>query len=42
VTAQRLLGAALTVPVLIGALVLMTAGPAVACSCAIVRSEASA
>jgi hypothetical protein len=40
VTAQRLLGAALTVPVLIGALVLMTAGPAVACSCAIVRSEA--
>jgi hypothetical protein len=31
---RRVLGAALTVPVLIGALVLATAGPAVACTCA--------
>lgn len=31
---RRVLGAALTVPVLIGALVLVTAGPAAACSCA--------
>jgi hypothetical protein len=37
---RRLLGAALTVPVLIGALVLLTAGPAVACSCSIPRSDA--
>jgi hypothetical protein len=31
---RRVLGAALTVPVLIGALVLVTAGPAAACTCA--------
>lgn len=36
---RRLLGAALTVPLLIGAWLLVTAGPAVACSCAMVRSE---
>ena len=33
-TVRRLLGAALTLPLLIGGLVLVTAGPAVACSCA--------
>jgi hypothetical protein len=31
---RRVLGAALTVPMLIGALVLVTAGPAAACTCA--------
>jgi hypothetical protein len=36
----RLLGAALTVAVMAGGLVLIGAGPAAACSCAIVRSEA--
>jgi hypothetical protein len=40
VTVQRLLGAALTVPVLLGGLLLMTAGPAAACTCVRVRSEA--
>jgi hypothetical protein len=40
VTVRRLLGAALMVSVLLGGLVVVTAGPAVACSCAIVRSEA--
>jgi hypothetical protein len=40
VTVRRLLGAALMVSVLLGGLVLVTAGPAVACSCAVVRSEA--
>jgi hypothetical protein len=40
VTIRRLLRAALTVPLLFGGLLLATAGPAVACSCAIVRSEA--
>ena len=39
-TVRRLLGAALMVSVLLGGLVVVTAGPAVACSCAIVRSEA--
>jgi hypothetical protein len=33
VTVRRLLGAALTVPLLIGGLVLVTAGPAAACTC---------
>lgn len=32
-TVRRLLGAALTVPLLIGGLVLVTAGPAAACTC---------
>jgi hypothetical protein len=36
---RRLLGAALTVPVLIGAVLLVSARPAVACTCAI-RTEA--
>jgi hypothetical protein len=40
VTVRRLLGAALMVSVLLGGLVVVTAGPAVACSCAMVRSEA--
>jgi hypothetical protein len=40
VTVRRLLGAALTVPVLLGGLLLMTAGPAAACTCVRVRSEA--
>jgi hypothetical protein len=40
VTIRRLLRAGLTVPLLFGGLLLVTAGPAVACSCAIVRSEA--
>lgn len=39
-TVRRLLGAALTLPLLIGGLVLVTAGPAAACSCAISGSEA--
>ena len=39
VTIRRLVGAALTVPVLIGGLLLVTARPAAACSCA-VMSEA--
>ena len=39
-TVRRLLGAALMVSVLLGGLVVVTAGPAVACSCAMVRSEA--
>jgi hypothetical protein len=39
VTIRRLVGAALTVPVLIGGLMLVTARPAAACSCA-VMSEA--
>jgi hypothetical protein len=37
---RRLLGAALAMPVLLGGLVLVTAGSAAACSCAITRSEA--
>jgi hypothetical protein len=37
---RRLLRAALTVPVMVGGLLQVTAGPAVACSCAMVRSEA--
>jgi hypothetical protein len=40
VTVRRLLGAALTLPLLIGGLVLVAAGPAAACSCAIPGSEA--
>jgi hypothetical protein len=40
VTIWRQLGAALTVPLLFGGLLLVTAGPAVACSCPIVKSEA--
>jgi hypothetical protein len=40
VTVRRLLGAALMVSVLLGGLVVVTAGPAVACTCAMVRSEA--
>jgi hypothetical protein len=40
VTVRRLLGAALTLPPLIGGLVLVAAGPAAACSCAIPGSEA--
>jgi len=36
---RKLLGTALTVPVLIGALLLVTAGPAVACSCARFRPD---
>jgi hypothetical protein len=39
VTVRRLLGAVLTLPVLIGGLVLVTAGPASACSCAVPGSE---
>lgn len=39
-TVRRLLGAALTLPPLIGGLVLVAAGPAAACSCAIPGSEA--
>ena len=38
-TVRRLLGAALSVPMIIGGLLLVTAGPAVACSCARLRSE---
>jgi hypothetical protein len=37
---KRLGGAALTVAVTVAGLLVMTAGPAAACSCAIVRSEA--
>ena len=37
---RKLLGAALTVPMLIGALLVATTGPAAACSCAVFRSEA--
>jgi hypothetical protein len=40
VTVRRLLGAALMVSVLLGGLVLVTAGPAAACSCLGWRSEA--
>jgi hypothetical protein len=39
VKTRRLLGAALTVSVLVGGLVLVNAGPAAACSCMQVRSE---
>lgn len=39
-TIWRLLRVGLTVPLLFGGLLLVTAGPAVACSCAIVKSEA--
>jgi hypothetical protein len=37
---RRTLGAALTVPVLVGALLLLTAGPAVACTCSTPRTDA--
>jgi hypothetical protein len=40
VTVRRLLGAALTVAVLLAGLLLVTAGPAAACSCAYFRSDA--
>jgi hypothetical protein len=40
VTIWRLLRVGLTVPLLLGGLVLVTAGPAAACSCGIVPSEA--
>ena len=40
VTIRRLLRAGLTVPLLSGGLLLVTAGPAVACSCPIAKSEA--
>jgi hypothetical protein len=40
VTVWRLLRVGLTVPLLFGGLLWVTAGPAVACSCAIVKSEA--
>lgn len=39
-TIRRLLGAALTVPVVIGGFLLVTAGPATACTCAVGRSDA--
>jgi hypothetical protein len=41
VTVRRLLGAALTLPLLIGGLVLVTAEPAVACTCATPGSDAA-
>ena len=39
-TVRRLLGTALTLPLLIGGLVLVTAGPAAACSCEMPGSDA--